>query len=431
MINHNEYRDLLNRLIGISRSWQLPRGVDREEWVVEAANKCIEYALGENKTISKLSYTVLSYRLKNSLATLKRHAEKRIEGEGQFIHDKEAHQDYLNKDTNSSSHIADLESESTLDLILKHHPKLALSSGEVSLLEKIKNGEISGRYKADLARQGGVTRQTIYGIEKSLKKKCTLANDLYLLIDRSDIEPFFKKHALTWQAPEVKTGIWNVLKDSKKYKQISDKFLVLQDSMMMIAYEKLTILDKIISQKRQLNSEEITIAYHLLVTSAYIEQEKAKSLLDSLTFDCNNWLLQRFVLRAKHIINYNNIRSEYIEWMKYLIQNVDDRESRYFANYVAGYYGSVDNEITNAILVNSGDASFRSIDTTKIVKEIYENITEKQYKSSKELLIINFCRLRLIQKHFPMKPKEIKENTKNSLKTICQNILRHTNDHFM
>lgn len=411
---------LFERVREISR-WAPVRPEDRQDLIQEAWLLCLEYAGKRGKNLETVSNTEIKHRCYEAARQL---WPKEItltfepaEDDFSEIRRAETEKDAVKK-------VADIE------WILKNHPTIKLSPRQWEIYNELKNvtARTQNLWKAHYARKLGVTRQDIYNIERRVKRKVEIINDLSRFL-QGDILYFLHKYSPRWPVnPIVRKAIIQPLRSAPVSNQIASRLRALHKEIN-------NELTSFLNSPLQRNSDSIPRAaildyfldVHVLTD---INSFSHSSLAAIKTPMPNNQFIDisvRNSLNYRSLIGDNSPFSEYNERIKYFIK-YPDRESLRLAGYTICVYGITDTTHIHKYMESGGKVIPPITNPAPIIKSTYRNMREKFYASSEAAVDYNFLRMLLALKQGSSLP--LTKTSRNTLKIICQKS-RHSSDPFV
>lgn len=436
---------LFERIAKIGQWVGVPHDL-KDDLIQEAWILCTEYAQKRGKPIESLSNTEIRLRcFEARRKILPQTREVLVDDISSFCDSRESQNalivpsqqetlEDIMRDEEIRKQSANLEK---LQWVLEVHPTLKLTPRQAELWQ-IYRGSPYGRWRADRARNLGVTRQNVSNIVRVVRKKAEAAADLIRLWE-GDVLPFFEKYGKEWARTPVRKLIWDVLRYHTGVDlplTLREHFIPLQSAMVDYAYGIFDEQRMKMGQNGEGDAAKLAMGYNLLISGVHIEpadsvtQKKVFQLRGNFSQDVPRipWVLYRFVERAAHLADGNargDHRAQLKEWIYTKV-----KEGRAFANYALAYYECVDIACAHKFIAHDGKCDFPCINYAPMISRLYNNARIPRYSTSTVWMDINFLRIALAHAHYSLSQNSISNNSRNALITICQKSL-HSRDPFV
>ncbi len=206
-----------------------------------------------------------------------------------------------------------------------------------------------------------------------------------------DWELWFEQHAADWNAPILRTDIWQYLKPGAGHTGVRDVLKGRQQEMLTRGIQLLADQARAGTRARP---GLVAQAYNLCITGTHIDPRKATDAVAELQRSVAGkpLLFMRMGTRCGHLLLKQEELLQYRASLESSILYNRD-EAQFDARCYAVYYGSVEQNTERRFV--GGDYSLRESEFTRpdmMVKESWENLGEKQYRDSTILDDINFLR---------------------------------------
>ncbi len=326
------------------------------------------------------------------------------------------------------------ESNKRLNLILEHHPTLALTPLQREIWQAALEAG-AHPWKAAFSRARGVTVQDITNVSRIVGRKISAATDLVRLWD-GEISYFFEQHGGVWGTSRTRQMLWPLLRPTRTLstpmQQMVGYFVPLQVDLLRAAMRLLRGQERQWLNERRLDPATIALAYDLFVSSAYVDPQHREVRAGIEEFSTRrgrtSWLLWQF---SHGTLPY--VRPELVEdfrsWLKMRIQRLD-QPAKSFAHYLCGYYGGTRPQEMDRVIMHDAAYAPRFYDYEPLLRRLAGNMARFPYCSSGVWSDHNFLSLILIARIFPLRSAECTPQGRHHLLTLCQRAL-HSTDPFI
>lgn len=314
-----------------------------------------------------------------------------------------------------------------MQLVLQHHPRLSLTAWQSELVSSCRGRSYGWQNR--LARRRNTSRQSVTNVLRAAQRKIEAARD-FSDLSRGAIVLVFKKYSTGWATTPVRRLLWDALRpihDRRPSLVLQKMLLPIQEELVR---ETLRVFSRTLARKHRgerIDGQELALAYNMLITAAHIESRnpaitKLLSEFDRQTHR-RSWIVHRFIRRALHLFDHQACEA-HRHWLREKIAR-SDAEGKRFTTYALLYYGGAGDDVALRFLESDGRAEIRAYSYVPVLARLYTNMQIPRYDSPL-WDNINFLRLVLLAKHFPLTLAALPPGSRNSVRVLCQQALRST-----
>ena len=402
--------------------------VVQEAWLLS-----LDYAQNKGKKLTDLSKTEVKYRCLEAKRKISQsYKEISVEEEwfDSVVDEPTITQEIIRKEMKNTSLPGDYFDR--LDWLLRVHPGLKLTDHQVRVSHLMLYDAKYG-WQIKYAQKHGISRQAISKTVSIVRKKIAWAADLLRLID-GDVDYFFDRHGKEWYSKAFRINLISLFRPQMGTKvdpQLTKLFLPLQES---ITAKAIRTLEQEINHIKSGNSprpDNMALGNNLLYTVEYMSNFSfAKSDTIKEISNKGKGLGPFFDLALdKSLYGGQAWMEQYTGWLSEQLKT-EDQLGKDYANYHLAYYHAVPQNKARDFLQSAGTMIFEDFSYPVIITRTYDNMRNSFYNKHPELLDLNFLRLLLIKKHFPLQPQSLPLSSQQALKTIAQKSL-HSKNHLV
>ena len=317
-----------------------------------------------------------------------------------------------------------------LDWLLNAHPALRLTDRQADMYQIMIKGEKRG-WQTKYAQENDISRQAVSKAAAIVKNKIGWANNLLQLID-GDIDYFFDQYGYEWKSPILKK-ILRALFRPQLGTEIDPKLTEILKTLKESFLKKSTnLLKKELAKletDEQLNPKNMILGVNIFyladnIDHTSLDEEIAKEIWEAgknagpfmdIAFGLYDYLYEK-----------GNWVKRYNKWLEERFKVTDDLGLGYAQYHVTHYNATTQAKVEEFVIARK-PIDIKPLSYTRIISNTYNNMRTSFYADNTDLLDMNFLRLIIIKKYYPIEIDKLSKNSLQALKTIAQKSMQSNN----
>lgn len=412
-----------------------------EDVVQEAWLLTLGYAAQVGKSLDDLSQTELKFRCLEARRKIRSpYQEKSLEEKWLELSGTDS--DLVGADLPAVGEIVETEagiigvSPDRLDRLvwlLEIHPALKLTPHQRTLWDLMRRKGEHG-WQADYARERAITRQAVSKTAAVIKEKASRAAALLRLAE-GDIDYFFGRYGQEWNSLPLRFTLTELFRPRLGVKvapKLIKLFLPLKKAIVDKAARVLEEEIRYVNTGNSPRPENLALGGNLFYLADHMEDylpdvmpySSIKSIAEEISrkgIIIGPYFNIAFKL-YRHLYDSGSWVKKYIEWLNERFQS-GDQTGKDYANYHLAYYHAVPRSKKAEFLRSVGRTPLNEFSYPEIISRTYINTRNSFYVKKPGLLDLNFLRLLLIKKHFPLEMNYLPLSSRHALKVLSQKAL--------